>query len=303
MPASIHAGNEARVPRRRGPLNVTTKSLLSFLVLSTALPWALAQGSSIPEVQTGEVRTMPAGESDRIQQATVRNAPLATAKNSATQDACLLPPLNTIAAPVVSTAQLQIPSNARKEYQQACTALKDKKGAAAEKHLRNAVHDYPKYAASWVTLGQLLVLQRKDQEGRTACSKGATEDPNYVPAYLCLADIAARSHDWGEALNMSNRALQIDPSNNAVAYEYNAAANLNLRNLADAEKSALRAVEIDKNHREPRVYFVLAQIYEAKHDAANEAAQLREYLKYAENPDDVAVVKQYLADLEKQEQK
>jgi hypothetical protein len=31
-----------------------------------------------------------------------------------------------------------------------------------------------------------------------------------------------------------------------VAYEYHAAANLNFHNLADAEKSGLRAVDIDK---------------------------------------------------------
>jgi hypothetical protein len=43
---------------------------------------------------------------------------------------------------------------------------------------------------------------------------------------------------------------------------------------------------------------VLAQIYEAKGDRANEAAQLREYLKFASNPDDVVMVKQYLSQLE-----
>lgn len=302
MPASIQAGNEAPAPRRRGPLKFATV-FVSFIALSIALPRGLAQGSSIPEVRSGEIRTMPSGETDRIHQATVRNGPLASLKNPVVQDSCLLPPLNMMDAPLVSTAQLQIPSNARKEYQRACVALKDKKGKDAEKHLRNAVQDYPKYSAGWVTLGQLLVSQRKDQEGRSACSKGATADPNYVAAYLCLADIAARAHDWGEVLSMSNRALELDPSNNAVAYEFRAAANLNLHNLADAEKAGLRAAEIDKNHREPRLHFVLAQIYEAKRDPANEAAQLREYLKYADNPDDAAMVKQYLADLDKQSQK
>lgn len=43
----------------------------------------------------------------------------------------------------------------------------------------------------------------------------------------------------------------------------------------------------------------LAQIYEAKGDRAAEAAQLREYLKYASDPNDVAMVKQYLSELEK----
>jgi hypothetical protein len=48
------------------------------------------------------------------------------------------------------------------------------------------------------------------------------------------------------------------------------------------------------------VHFVLAQIYGAKGDPANEAIQLREYLKFADNPDDAAMVKQYLSDLKKQ---
>jgi tetratricopeptide (TPR) repeat protein len=300
MPVYTQAGNEAPASFTRASINFA-KALLPFIVLIGASPRASAQASSIPEVQNGEVRTIPAGEPDRIQQATVRNAPPPT-KKFATPDTCLLPPLNNTAAPIVSKAQLQIPSNARKEYQRACAALKDKKGADAEKHLQSAVQSYPKYAAAWVTLGQLLVSRKRMQEGRDACSEAATADSNYVPAYLCMADIAARAHDWGEALSLSNRAIEIDPTNNAVAYEYNAAANLNLHNLADAEKSGVRAAEIDKSHREPRVYFVLAQIYEAKHDPMNEAAQLREYLKYADNPDDVAIVKQYLAELEKQGQ-
>jgi hypothetical protein len=41
--------------------------------------------------------------------------------------------------------------------------------------------------------------------------------------YLCLADIALRAHDWGEVLKLSSHALEVDPTNNAVAYEYHAA--------------------------------------------------------------------------------
>jgi hypothetical protein len=85
----------------------------------------------------------------------------------------------------------------------------------------------------------------------------------------------------------------------AVAYDYHAAANFNLHNLPAAEKSALRAAEIDKSNTDPRVHFLLAQIYEAKGDRAGEAAQLREYLKYASDPKDVAMVKQFLSELDK----
>jgi predicted Zn-dependent protease len=121
-----------------------------------------------------------------------------------------------------------------------------------------------------------------------------------LPAYLCLADISARSQSWDKVLQLSRRALEIDPTNDMVAYEYNAAANLNLHNLPEAEKSALRGAEIDKSNIDPRLHFLLAQIYEAKGDRAGEAAQLREYLKFASDPNDVAMVKNYLADLDKQ---
>jgi len=48
------------------------------------------------------------------------------------------------------------------------------------------------------------------------------------------------------------------------------------------------------------VHFLLAQIYEAKGNREGEAAQLREYLKYASDPNDVAMVKRYLSQLDKQ---
>src|SRR5262249_2027599 len=123
-------------------------------------------------------------------------------------------------------------------------------------------------------------------------------DANYAPGYLCLADVAAREHAWEEVLVISTRVLEKDPSTNFIAYEYNAAANLNLHNLAAAEKSGLRAAEIDREHREPRVYFVLAQIYEAKGDTASEVAYLREYLKYINSATDAAMIQQFLANLE-----
>jgi tetratricopeptide (TPR) repeat protein len=115
---------------------------------------------------------------------------------------------------------------------------------------------------------------------------------------LCLAELAARAKAWDDVLQFSGWAIQLDPVSTAIAYEYNAAANLRTNKLDDAEKSALRALAIDKDNHEPRSHFVLAQIYEAKGDRPNEIAQLREYLKFADNPDDVAMVKQYLSQLD-----
>jgi tetratricopeptide (TPR) repeat protein len=213
---------------------------------------------------------------------------------------CFLPPLNGLHPATVGISDLQIPAKSQREYEDSCAALKNNKMIEAENHLRKAVKDWPKYSAAWVVLGQVLEAQQKTEEARDACSQPLATDSNYLPAYLCLADISARAQSWDKVLQLSIRALQIDPTTDAVAYDYNAAANFNLHNLHEAEKSALRATEIDKNNADPRVHFLLAQIYEAKGNREGEAAQLREYLKYASDPNGVAMVKSYLLELDKQ---
>jgi tetratricopeptide (TPR) repeat protein len=215
------------------------------------------------------------------------------------RDSCLLPPLAAIPLPTVGVADLKIAPKAKKEYAAGCAALKDSKYDKAEESLRKAVGEEPKYVAAWVTLGQLLAGRQKLDDARQACAQARSVDTKYVPSYLCLADIAARSQNWAETLSMSDQALQIDSANDPVAYDYNAAASLNLHKLDDAEKSALKAIEIDRNHIDSRVHFLLAQIYEAKGQRSKEEAELREYLKYAD-ANDAAMVKQYLSQMEAQ---
>ena len=223
----------------------------------------------------------------------------ATGKTVATNEyACFLPPLNSVSAATVGLVDLQVPWKPQFEYQSGCDALHKKKIADAEKHLRKAIEQYEKYAAAWVLLGQLLEAEQKPQEARDACAKSLNASASYLPAYLCLTDISARQKNWEDALKFSARVLEIDPTTNAVAYAYNATANLNLHHLLEAEKSALKALDIDVRNSEPRVHFLLAQIYSAKGDRQSTAAQLREYLKYAKDPDDVAMVKNNLAKLD-----
>jgi len=223
-------------------------------------------------------------------------APRAVIKTE--RDNCFLAPLTGIQLPTVGVTTLQVSSKAKKNYASGCNAFRDGKFDSAEENFRKAVNDEPKYVAAWVTLGQLLAGRQKLDDAKTACSSAQSADPMYLPAHLCLADIAARSGHWDDALKLSSRAIEIDPSNNPVAYDYNAAALLNLHQAPQAEKNALKAIEIDRNHTDPRVHFLLAQIYEAEGEHDKEVAELREYLKYA-NPTDAAMVKQYLSQLEK----
>jgi hypothetical protein len=286
------------------PTRLISVLAFSFVFNSSTSLLAIAQAPgqpNAPGAPASDVSNLPRPISDTMDRVAIRDARKAAPgeqKPPEIEDSCLLPPLNLVPSLTVAATALAIPAKARKEYLEACGALKGKKPDDAEKHLRMAVHDYRKYSVAWVTLGQMLSAQSRMEEARNACSQGSTVEPDYVPAYLCLADLAARDRAWGDVLLLTNRALQLNPNANPIAYEYNAAANLRINKLDDAEKSALLALANDKNNGEPRIHFVLAQIYEAKGDRANEIAQLRAYLKFAKDPGDMAAVKVYLSQLE-----
>jgi cytochrome c-type biogenesis protein CcmH/NrfG len=180
-----------------------------------------------------------------------------------------------------SVTTLQIPRKAQKEYEAACAALKVNNMPETERHLRRATEIYPKYVAGWVMLGQTLETTQQTAAARSACSRASTADPNYLPAYLCLAEIAGREQEWNEVLNLTKRALELDPVKDAYAYFFSAIAYFNLNQLPEAQDGALKAEAIDREHHEPLVQYLLAQIYEAEHDSAAAAAHLREYRKLA----------------------
>jgi hypothetical protein len=201
-------------------------------------------------------------------------------------------------SPTVSVTRLEVPDKASGEFQKACSSYKSKKYTDAEGHVRKALDIYPDYAASWVLLGQVLDAQHHQEEAGQACSQAATVDPKYIAPYLCLAEFAARSEDWKQVSQLSDEALAIDPTSNAYALYYSAAANFHLQHLPDAEQHARAAVDLDPWHRLPQVHLLLANIYATKGDPRAEATELKEFLKIASNSPDAAEARYLLKELD-----
>jgi tetratricopeptide (TPR) repeat protein len=215
----------------------------------------------------------------------------------ANDESCFMAPLTGVRSPTAGLASLSVPGRARKDFQRACSDAGYKKLAKAEQHLHGALRVDEKYSAAWVLLGQVLKAQQKPEDARNACSQALRVDPNYLPADLCLADLCAIEQKWEEMLHFANIAVALDPTNEPRSYFYAAGGFFGLRRLPEAERSALKAVEIDNTRREPRAHFLLAQIYEIERKPDAEAAQLEEYLKSASDQQDITMVKKYLADL------
>lgn len=204
-------------------------------------------------------------------------------------------------ATTVSVTRLQVPSKARGAFEKACEAFNKNKLEEAEQHAREAIDKFQSYSAAWVMSGVILEAQQKPQGASDACSRAVTIDAKYLPAYLCMAEIAVRNQEWKQVLDLASMSQGLNSQGDAYVYYYRATAYLQMNNLAEARKSALQAVDVDANHPDPIIYFLLAQIYERTGDNANAIAQLQLLLKHHADPQQEEKAKQYLAKLESQQ--
>jgi tetratricopeptide (TPR) repeat protein len=215
-------------------------------------------------------------------------------------ESCLLWTFAEAQTQTVNAATLEVPGKARGEFKKGCSDLRGRKLAGAEKHLREAIQEYPRYTAAWVLLGQVLEAGNRIEEARGACSEASSVDSSYAPAYLCLADTAGQQRQWVQSLDSANRALVLAPAHNLYGNFYSAMALFHLRQFPAAERNALETIDADHLHRVPQAHLLLAQIYGAKHDFPGAAVQLRTYLKVAPKSPDSDAVRKSLAELESQ---
>jgi tetratricopeptide (TPR) repeat protein len=197
----------------------------------------------------------------------------------------------------ISITRLNVPLMARSEYQRACDSNNNNKFEDAELHVHRAIDKFQAYPAAWVMLGMILEEQHKRQEARDACEHAMTIDSNYLPAYLCQAEFSARNREWERVLNLANLALGLNSAGDGYTNYYRAAAFFHMKNLVEAKQTALQASEIDVNHNNGPLYFLLAQIYEAEGDKKEAEAQLRLFLKYHPDRLQVDAANQFLAKL------
>jgi hypothetical protein len=213
-------------------------------------------------------------------------------------ETCLPWAISSIRGATVSVMRLQIPDKARSEYDKACSDFRKKKFAEAEEHIRGAIEKYSNYVAAWVMMGQVLEAEQQVEKAHDACSHASAADPTYLPPYICLAELDARSGHWDEILSVTNMALDLNPVGDVYAYFYRSMAYFNMNKLPEAERSALVAERMDAAHHQPSVHFLLAHIYEAKGDLVGAAAEVKQFLKFNQDKIRTDEARKYLAKLE-----
>jgi tetratricopeptide (TPR) repeat protein len=213
----------------------------------------------------------------------------------------------------LSATPYKAPSNARKAYEKGLEAERKGKLAEARNYFEQALEIYPKYASAWFQLGTVFEKVNQKDSARAAYTRATTIDTKFLPPYLSLAEMAYEAGNWTEVLQFTGHiidldllnhgdlryVLDLDESNPAEAYFYNAVANYKLNKVEEAEKSALRAERVDLRTHFPQLHLLLADIFAGKKNYAVAISELQAYLELAPHAKDTDQVREQLAKLEK----
>ena len=259
-------------------------------------PWGSASQYSMP-ITSGLRNCMleavlPGFQSERV------NLALKSTMDDTRIGTIILHPVSRAGALTVSATTLQAPPNARKAFEKGLAAAKSQKWDTALHEFGTAVKIYPQFAVAWYEIG-VVRQNENDPEGAHDAWKAAFEqDPMYLKPLAGLTALADRQENWVEAEKYSRAWIQLDPDDFPGAFLFNAIACARQNKMAEAERSARAGLAIDKEHRVPRLSYVLGLILLQKPDLDESAKCFRAYLEMAPNAKDAGAVRQQLAKLD-----
>lgn len=210
----------------------------------------------------------------------------------------ILHPVTGAQALAVSATTLAAPPSAAKAYGKGLAAMRDRKWDAAEKEFTKAVTIYPKFAIAWFELGRLRHARNDSSGASEAWNTALKSDPRYVMPYEGLAVLDEQQRNWPQLEATSRNWIQLDAENFPAAYLYRAIASAQLGKVDEAEVAARKGLALDKEHKIPRLSYVLGLVLLQKREFGEAAKCLRTYLELAPNARDAAGVRAELAKIE-----
>lgn len=208
----------------------------------------------------------------------------------------LMYPITRVRGTSVSLTSLLAPKQAKRSVERATKAMRKEQFNEAEVLLKSAIGIYPASAEAWFLLGDVYQLQKRNQEARESYWRAVQADDLYVRPYLRLARLSANERDWQSAVDLSSKALELDPVAFPEAYYLNALALYNGKDMEAAEKSVRKGLLLDLSLQFPQMHLILANILSMKQDALGSIEEMRKYLKEAPKAEDAPIVRARLAE-------
>jgi len=192
----------------------------------------------------------------------------------------------------------QAPAKAQKAFVEGAADLADGNLHEAKKRLEQATKMYENYAQAWSVLGNLWMMHQDLKHAREAYERAIAANPDYMPAYVHLANLDLSQHRYDDVLRTTSRAIARQPVDNPLIYFFDAVANEYLKHLDAAEKSARQAIELDMAHEAPQAEYLLGMLLAARRDVPGALQHLKTYLTLAPNSRDSDEVRTTISSLE-----
>ncbi len=178
----------------------------------------------------------------------------------------------------VSMAELAVPERARKQYQEAQKRLEKRDIDGAIERLEKAVAIAPRFVAAWNNLGTIAYQTRRYPDAEKYFRKALSVDPNAFEPLVNLGGVLLTLEKNDEAYHYNLYSVLKRPqdalANSQLGMNYFALGKADL-----AEKYLLEARHLDPGHfSHPQL--LLAEIYLRRHDSAQAAAILEEFLRF-----------------------
>jgi len=219
-----------------------------------------------PRIQAyeGEVRIMP-NETSHVERIRVRHAD-SDRRMSETA------PRGTVAA-----LRLTVPAPARKAFEQAGEAMRQRHWQESRALFESAISDYPQYDLAYNGLGMVEVELNQVDAARESFSKAVELNPDFPAAYRNLARISFAQRNYEEADAFLVKSLEGEPLN-VWALSSASNAELLIHKYSDAIAHARKAHSVPHSGL-AGVHFVAALALEATQQPAEAVREYQMYLQ------------------------
>ena len=128
---------------------------------------------------------------------------------------------------LISALDLDAPNGAIEQYNRASTSMKAQNSKEAIKYLQKATHEYPKFVAAHIALGQAYLDQEDTSSARNEFETAAKLDAKFPGSFLNLGLLALSLNDFPTAESQLEKAASILPKDPKILCTLSFAQNAN----------------------------------------------------------------------------
>jgi predicted negative regulator of RcsB-dependent stress response len=199
---------------------------------------------------------------------------------------------------MVSASALNVPANARHEYDKGMKLMQNQKWADAKKHLEKATQEYPNFDWAFNNIGVIDTRLNDKAGAREAFTRAVAINNKNADAERNLARLELESNDYDGAKTLLKESLAVKPDDpDALGLLSYAELKTNQPDLAlaDAEK-----VHRDGHDPFPLAHLVAGTVLESKGNLAGARKEYEAYLKEAPDTPQAKAAKDGLARIQAQ---